>query len=120
MVMWDIAQQLQIRSMRGAQAYAERDSFIRDQRNEARTDQLDDRINQVLVVTEALWTICRDRLGLTDDDLSQAIEDVLTKQEAKANAAPTACSSCGAKVPRDMLRCQYCGTDTGHVPELFS
>jgi hypothetical protein len=119
MVFWDVAQQLQIRQMRGAQQMGEREGFIRDQRQEARADELEDRIQQVLLVTEALWSLCRDRLGLTDDQLKVAMQEVLDRHQARADAAPTRCTSCGAAVPHDMVRCQYCGTDTGATPELF-
>lgn len=119
MVIWDVVQQMQIRSMRNSQLMGDREGHVRDQRQEARADELEQRLQEVLLVTEALWTVCRDRLGMTDEDLRVAMQGVLEERTARANASPLRCTSCGAAVPRDMLRCQYCGADSGQAPELF-
>lgn len=119
MVLWNLAQQMQLRTARNSQALSDREHYARDQRQDARADELEHELQQVLFVTEALWNLCRDRLGVTEDDLKAAMQQVVDQHEAAAKAGPLTCASCGAAVPRDMFRCQYCGTDTGQVPELF-
>jgi signal transduction histidine kinase len=119
MVIWDVAQQLQIRSLRQGQLHVDREAYYRDQRQESRAEELEERVDQILLVTEALYRLCKDRLDISDDDLRATLQTVLDEQAAKADSQPSRCASCGAAVLRDQVRCQYCGTDTGHTPELF-
>ena len=119
MALWDMAQQMQIRGVRGSQVASDRESHLRDQRQDARVDELEDRLAQLLLITESLWNVCRDRLGVSDDELRTAIQGAIDEREASMAAGPLKCPSCGAACPRDLPKCQYCGTETGHAPGLF-
>ena len=120
MALWDMAQQMQIRGVRGSQVASDRESHIRDQRQDARVEELEERVDQLLLLMEALWGICRDRLGVSDDQLRVALQAAIDERATEAAAGPIRCSSCGAACPRDMPRCQYCGAETGASPGLFS
>jgi hypothetical protein len=113
MSLWDVYQHMQLRGVRTAQHASDRESLARDHRQEERIDEVDDRVDRLLVLTEALWQLCRDRLGMSDDDLSTAVQALLDQRAMEAAAGPLRCTSCQAAVPRDMERCQYCGTPTG-------
>ena len=119
MVLWDIVQQMQIRQLRTSQMMGDREGHFRDQRIDGRADELEDRIGQLVLITEAVWKICRDQLGLTDEQLRTAVEAVIAEHTADAAAGPIKCTSCEAAIPKDMVRCQFCGADTGKQPELF-
>jgi len=115
--MWDVYQHMQLRGVRASQAAADRESLSRDHRQEERIDEIDDRIDRILVLTEALWELCRDRLNLSDDQLNAAVNAIVDRQRLAAAAGPVRCPSCQAAVPREMTRCQFCGTETGQAPE---
>jgi hypothetical protein len=113
MSLWDVYQHMQLRGVRTAQHASDRDSLARDHRQEERIDEVDERVDRLLVLTEALWELCRDRLGLSDADLSARVQGLLDQRAMEAAAGPIRCTSCQAAVPRDMDRCQYCGTPSG-------
>jgi hypothetical protein len=119
MALWDMAQQLQIRGVRATQVAADRENHIRDQRQDARSEELERELDQLTLVTEALWNLCRTRLGVSDDELRSTMQAVLDEREATLAAGPLKCGACGAAVPHDMPRCQFCGADSGRAPGLF-
>jgi hypothetical protein len=111
--LWDVYQQLQIRGQRAAASAIDRDSISRDQRLDERIDELEDRIEKVLVITEAMWELARDRLQLTDEQLDAAVLAIVDRQNLERAAGPRRCPSCQAAVPHEMARCQFCGADAG-------
>lgn len=113
MALWDIYQQLQIRGVRAAQQSVDRDSVHRDQRLDDRIDEVEERIGHVLLITEALWELARDRLQLTDEQLDTAVTAIVERKTIERAAGPRRCPSCEAAVPLDMPRCQFCGADAG-------
>lgn len=119
MALWDMAQQMQIRGVRGSQIASDRESALRDQRQDARVDELEDRLSELLLLLEALWGVCRDRLGVSDDQLRLALQAAIDERDAERAAGPLRCPSCDAACPRDLPRCQYCGAETGATPGLF-
>ena len=119
MSLWDVAQQMQLRGVRGSQIASDRENHLRDQRQDARVDELEDRLSQALLLVEALWGVCRDRLGVSDDQLRVALQAAIDEREAERAAGPLRCPSCGAACPRDLPKCQYCGAETGVTQGLF-
>jgi LSD1 subclass zinc finger protein len=111
--LWDIYQHMQIRGVRVSQHAADMDALQRDHRQEERIDELEDRIDNLLLLTEALWELCSERLEISEADLDARVRTLLDRRNAARVAEPIRCSSCQAAVPRDMDRCQFCGTATG-------
>lgn len=72
-------------------------------------------VDRLLMITEALWEIVRDREGLTDEQLIAKIDEIDMRDGAidgqRAKEAPTDCSSCGRTLARRQPVCIYCGTD---------
>lgn len=115
MALWDIYQHMQIRGVRTAQQSSDIDSLHRDHRQEERIDEVDERIDRLLLLTEALWQLCSERLGLTDAELDTRVRTIVDRKTTQRAAGPIRCSSCQAAVPRDMDRCQFCGAETGQA-----
>lgn len=72
-------------------------------------------VNRLLMITEALWEILRDREGLTDNQLVGKIDEIDMRDGAidgqRAKEAPTDCAECGRTLARRQPVCIYCGTD---------
>jgi hypothetical protein len=118
-VLWDLVQRAQIRSMRAGQEMAAREALLRDQRAERDVEDLEDRLRDLGTVVEALWTLCRDRLGLTDDELADGIAATIERRRAEAEAGPIRCGACQAAISPDRARCQFCGAASPRPPSPF-
>jgi len=79
---------------------------------------LDERIDRLAVVVEAMWTLLEES-GYSAADL----EDKVAELEERVLDAPiktaVKCPSCEALVPRGLAACQFCGAATGQEPTPF-
>jgi hypothetical protein len=83
----------------------------------AALEALDERVDRLLLVVEAMWTLLREQ-GLTDEQLAARIAELDAADGAadgRRVAAAVTCRSCGSKVAAGLPRCQICGTETGAV-----
>lgn len=83
----------------------------------AALEALDERVDRLLLVVEALWGLLKEQ-GLTDEQLAARIAELdAADGAADGRRAPAAvtCRSCGSKVAAGLPRCQICGTETGVV-----
>lgn len=81
-------------------------------------DVLDERIDRMLLVIEALWSLLKEQ-GLTDEQLAARIRELDESDgstDGRRVAPPITCRSCQSKVPAGLVRCQICGTETGFKP----
>ena len=80
--------------------------------------QLRREVNRLLMISEALWELVRDREGLTDKDLVRKIDEIDLRDGVlngrRAQAPPTDCDQCGRTLPKRQPVCIYCGTDAGN------
>jgi hypothetical protein len=109
MSLWDLYQHQQIRSMQRSQALAEQGARLREQRIERDTEQLEERLDQLATIVEALWSLCRDKLATTDDELRAAIDAIVDARAAAIARGPARCTGCGAAIGLDLDKCQFCG-----------
>src|SRR4029453_17557864 len=73
---------------------------------------LEDRLEKSLMACEALWTLVRDKLGATEQDLLERINEIDLMdglQDGKAKTKPLECPHCGRVVSRRHQKCLYCG-----------
>jgi hypothetical protein len=81
-------------------------------------DALNERVDRLVLVTEALWTLVK-RDGHTDEELESLIIE-LDGSDGSADhrraTNPVTCPDCGAKVAVGFAKCQICGADTGVKP----
>jgi hypothetical protein len=119
MGLWDLYQEAQIRNLRASSRMAEDSLRWRDERHQQRADELEERVDRLNVVLESLWSLCRDRLGLTDEQLLDAVETTIAEQQAELAAGPVRCPSCGAAIGAELDRCQFCGADSPREKSPF-
>ncbi|MBI1374451.1 MAG: hypothetical protein GC159_17175 [Phycisphaera sp.] len=81
----------------------------------AKTDVtfLEHEVDRLSLISEALWTILKQRLDLTDEDLTKMITEIDMADGKldgkKAKGGPRMCSGCGRPNARRHVRCMYCG-----------
>jgi hypothetical protein len=81
-------------------------------------DALNERVDRLVLVTEALWTLVK-KDGHTDEELESLIIELDGSDgttDHRRAAVPVTCGSCGAKVAVGFAKCQICGEDTGVKP----
>ena len=89
---------------------ARRDERRRDQAEvQADLDELRENLDQMATLNRALWEILRDELGVTDDRLSEQLEQIVARRIDSGPDDGRTCSSCGRKVPSVREHCLYCG-----------
>ncbi len=70
-------------------------------------------INRLLMITEGLWTLLKEKHGYTDEELAQAVQaidaqdGVLDGKPPKASPKP--CPQCRRMVAAHHTTCIYCG-----------
>jgi hypothetical protein len=81
-------------------------------------DALNERVDRLVLVTEALWTLVK-KDGHTDEELASLIIE-LDGSDGHADhrkvGSPMTCENCGSKVPVGFTKCQICGAETGVTP----
>ena len=78
-----------------------------------RVDQLEGRLESLLLANAAMWSLMRERLGVTDAELIERMRqiDLLDgKADGKMSARVLDCPSCKRTMSTRFRRCVYCGT----------
>ena len=107
--LWDLQQDQRIGQV-SAKA-----SGARSQANSAQeeAEQLEARLESLLLASAAMWSLLRDRLGVTDGELLERMRqiDLLDgKADGKMSARVLECSACKRTMSTRFRRCVYCGT----------
>ena len=76
-------------------------------------EELRDKVERLLLITEALWKIVRERHGLEEDALVKQII-ALDLEDGRLDAhkppsAPVPCPKCGRALSKTRPRCMFCG-----------
>jgi len=110
-VLWDLYQQAQIRQLQRRDAMADTVDAYRQAAAHVQAEALEDRLEHLTVVCEALWSLLHERLGLSDEQLVAAVTALLEERAAveRTAVAPERCPSCDAALNRDLDHCQFCG-----------
>jgi hypothetical protein len=77
-------------------------------------------IERLLMITEALWNMLKEKHGYTDEDLIQRVQEI-DMQDGRldgkvAAQPPSACPKCGRPATRNRVVCMYCGTPSTEHP----
>lgn len=82
-----------------------------------RSEEIEDRLERLVLLTEAMWELLAERLGVTVDDLAAKIVEIDGRSGAidgsRQPSAARRCPSCDAAVTAEVRLCQFCGA---HVP----
>ena len=78
------------------------------------------RCDKALMVCEALWTILRDQLNLSEDDLIARVNEIDLSDgrlDGRAKKSGTVrCPDCDRTISQRFANCIYCGTAIVHDP----
>ncbi len=75
-------------------------------------DELERRADALTLTNMALWSLVKDKLGLTDEQLSAAFNAADMQDgvmDGRISKQPKACSLCGRTVSPRFSHCIYCG-----------
>ncbi len=110
--------------IRNQQAAAQASSAANRAGREARSaksgiDDIESRLERSLMACEAMWTLMRDKLNLTDTELLDRINEIDLsdgKLDGKVRKIAHACPSCGRTIAKRMSKCMYCGQEVMNDP----
>ena len=88
-------------------------------RAQSKSDDLEQRHDRALLTMEAMWSLLRDKLGVTDDALVERIVDLDLSDgvlDGKVRRPPLECTACKRTTSRRFPRCLYCGAAVAHDP----
>ena len=80
----------------------------------ARVDQLEQRLDRLSLVTQALWELVKRDRQLSDDDLARLVREVDLSDgvlDGKTPETVCVCATCEQIMSPDHETCLYCGAD---------
>jgi predicted Zn-ribbon and HTH transcriptional regulator len=120
--LWDIYQHGQIEAA-SAKAEAAHDTALNaEERATRHVARLEAKIDNLALVSQALWELVRERTNLSDDDIRRKVLEIDERdgrRDGRLLGTPTKCSGCGRTAHTRQSACMYCGTaiDRKHVFE---
>jgi hypothetical protein len=118
-VLWDLYQQAQIRQLQRRHSIGDDVDSFRHAVAKKRAEVLEERLDNLTVVCEALWALLHDKLGLSDEQLVATVTALLDERaaaEKAGSAAPERCPGCNAALNRELDHCQFCGYKVDRPP----
>jgi len=79
---------------------------------------LDDELDRLSLVNEAIWVLVSRRLGLADADLRTAVDELRAARRRDGGDRPRPCPACGSMVPTGRPSCQFCGAAAPTGPPI--
>ncbi|MFV1959319.1 MAG: hypothetical protein ACC662_07885 [Planctomycetota bacterium] len=89
------------------------------QRATTSVTELEARLDRLALLTEALWTLLRERVGMTDEELLDRVREVDLSDgvlDGKVRHGSAPCPQCGRMLSHRHLRCIYCGAQARRAP----
>ena len=81
-------------------------------RAQSKAESVEQRLDRALLTMEAMWTLLRERLQVTDEQLAQRIVDVDESDgvlDGRVRRPLKSCPHCKKTIPGRFPRCLYCG-----------
>ena len=78
----------------------------------AATQRVEERLDKLVLVTMALWSLMREHTELTEEDLLARIREIDLKdgrEDGKVGRQVAECLSCGRVMSTRYIKCLYCG-----------
>jgi hypothetical protein len=86
-------------------------------RADRRSEALELDVERLLMISEALWTMLKEKHGYTDETLEQRIMDIDLRDGKLdgrvADSPPGKCPKCDRPLMKRRPRCLYCGETVG-------
>ena len=74
--------------------------------------ELESRCDKALLVCEALWTIMRDKMGVSEQELVDRVNEIDLSDgqlDGKVRRVSGLCPNCNRTVSSRFSKCMYCG-----------
>jgi len=87
--------------------------------NETKTREMSMQIERLSLACEALWTLLHDKLGVTEEEFLNRINDLDLADgelDGKRRQTPVSCPQCNRTIARRFPNCMYCGQPVMHDP----
>ena len=88
-------------------------------RSKHAADAIAERLDRLALVTEALWSLLKERTDMTDEELLEHIRAVDLSDgvlDGKVRRGVQACPGCGRTLSKRNVRCLYCGVEVAQGP----
>ena len=96
------------------------DAARRAREAQSQAVEVEAKCDRALLVCEALWTIIRDKFGVSEEELVQRVNEIdLTDGQLDGKVRKPkahACPSCGRTIAKRFPKCIYCGQPVVHDP----
>jgi hypothetical protein len=93
---------------------AARADNMKGRKSNGSTQQLDARVDKLLLVCRSMWELVRDNTSLTEDDLMNKVLELDLRDgvaDGKMQQGVQNCSHCGRAMSPRHARCLYCGRE---------
>jgi len=110
---WNLYNEMRVQEVRGG---IQQDRMAADNlqgRQRDRLDDMEERFDRLLLLTEAMWELLSKHLGFTDEHLVHMVRTLDASDgqiDNRVTRPARPCPQCQAAVPRDRATCQFCGT----------
>ncbi len=107
----DVYQQHQIRKTRSDQRALESQVGHQRRSDRDRDEDLRERLDRLVMLTEAMWELLRETAGMTEDHLLHKLAEIDGRDGAHdgLRRRPPVDCGCGAKVAVSAKVCAFCG-----------
>jgi len=81
-------------------------------RAQTRALEVEDRLQRLSLACEAMWSLLRDKFGVTDEELLNRLNELDLSDgqlDGKVRKPAVACPKCGRTIARRNPTCMYCG-----------
>lgn len=75
--------------------------------------ELHERMERMVLLNTAMWTLIREKLGITDSELADRVQELDLRDgqlDGKIGPESVACPKCRRRFAPKHRRCLYCGT----------
>ncbi|MEM9135240.1 MAG: hypothetical protein AAF962_14650 [Actinomycetota bacterium] len=113
MLLWELYQHRRIADANRRVAGIDAAARVTRKRTRGELEDLQDRLDQLILVNHAMWNLLAEHAEVTTDDLLAEVER-LDLEDGVADGVRTALPDnceCGAKVHPRAERCVFCGAD---------
>lgn len=107
---WNMRQDSNIRDSSNQAASAARQSM----RTDDKVKQLEQRLNHLMIYTQAMWELIRENTRLSDADIEARVQEIDLrdgKADGKMNSQLLVCPACSRNNNSSKKQCMYCGED---------
>lgn len=81
------------------------------ERNSTEIQYLERRLDHLVLLNQALWSLLQEKVGLTEEELQARVLELDMrdgKLDGRVESAPAECPNCHRPLSRRHMRCLYC------------